>query len=63
MALGLGVPVAGTAVDAWPLPPDTPASWWYPTTRTRSSAPAFDFTAFLSEVAGHLPGLTPVDQV
>jgi len=52
MALGLGVPVAGTAVDAWPLPPDTAPSWWHPTTRTRSPGAAFDVTAFLSEVAG-----------
>ena len=63
MALGLGVPVPGTAVEPGRYPPDTAASWWYPPARTRSSAPAFDFTAFLSEVAGHLPGLTPVDQV
>jgi len=63
MALGLGAPVAGTAVDAWSLAPGHGTSWWHPTTRTRSSAPAFDVTAVLGEVAGHLPGVTPVDQV
>jgi len=54
MALGPGVPVAGTS-----NPTDRAASWWHgPPARARRRA-AFDVTAFLSEVAGHLPGVTP----